>query len=82
MTTAASVDIRVRVERFENVIATVFPYRADRSSGRLVPLLSAVLCEEAFRMSATSSVGPKSEMERKWRGAKGEVSGVLGVAAE
>lgn len=48
-TTAASVEMRVRVERLEKVMATVRPVRAlCRDNGR-APDLSACLCEAALR---------------------------------
>lgn len=42
----------------------------------------AVLCEEAFRTRVVNSDGVRSAIERKCRGAKGEVEGVEGVALE
>lgn len=79
--TAASVETRVRVERLLNIIAMVLPERAPWSWGGVVPDLMAVLEEEALRTRVVSSVGVRSAMERRWRGAKGEVSGVAGEGA-
>ena len=42
------------------------------------PDLMVVLWEEALRTRVVSSVGVRSAMESKWRGAKGEVAGVAG----
>jgi len=46
------------------------------------PDLTADLLAEALRTRAVSSWGVRSEMERKCRGAKGEVGGVEGVEGE
>jgi hypothetical protein len=43
------------------------------------PDLREVLWEEALRTRVVSSEGVRSAIERKWRGAKGEVCGVEGV---
>lgn len=40
------------------------------------PDLRMRLCVAALRTSAVSSLGVRSAMERRWRGAKGEVCGV------
>lgn len=77
--TAASVETRVRVLRLLNIMATDFPVRLPRRFLGIEPDLIAVLCEEALRTRVVSSVGVRSAMERKCRGAKGEVAGVDGV---
>lgn len=80
--TAASVETRVRVERLLNIIATVFPERAPwRLWGTPDPDLMEVLEEDALRMRVVSSAGVRSAMERRWRGAKGEVSSDAGEGA-
>lgn len=38
----------------------------------------AVLCKAALRTRAVNSAGARSAIERRWRGAKGEVGGVAG----
>lgn len=79
--TAASVETRVRVERLLNIIATVLPERAPWRLVGVVPDLMAALEDEALRTRVVSSVGVRSAMERRWRGAKGEVRGVAGEEA-
>lgn len=37
------------------------------------------LCEDALRTRVANSVEVRSAMERKWRGANGEVGGVVEV---
>lgn len=76
--TAASVDTRVRVDRFEKVNATVLPRRLFWTAGGVLPDLIADLCEEALRTRVVSSWGVRSAIERRWRGAKGDVWGVAG----
>ena len=44
------------------------------------PDLMEVLKEDAFRTRVVSSDGVRSAMERRWRGANGEVCRVDGVA--
>jgi hypothetical protein len=80
--TAASVETRVRVLRLLNIIATVLPLREPRRFLGIEPDLMEVLCDEALRTKVVSSVGVRSAMESKWRGAKGDVAGVAGVAGE
>lgn len=80
--TAASVETRVRVERLLNIIATVLPVREPWREGGMEPDLMAVLWEAALRTKVVNSVGVRSAMERRWRGAKGEVCGVEGVEEE
>lgn len=80
MTTAPSVDIRVRVLRLLNIMATVLPVRAPRRFFGIEPDLMARLWEWALRTRLVSSVGVRSAMDRRWRGAKGEVAGVEDVA--
>lgn len=45
----------------------------------MVPDLMARLCEAALRTRAVNSVGVTSAMESRWRGAKGDIGGVVGV---
>ena len=71
--TAASVETRVRVERLLNIIATVLPVRLLRRFLGIAPDFMAVLERKALRMRVVSSEGVRSAMERRWRGAKGEV---------
>ena len=62
--------------------ARVFPRRAFWiAAGVVLPGedLMVFLCFAAFRTSVVSSWGVRSAMERRWRGAKGEVVGVEGV---
>lgn len=42
----------------------------------------AALCEEAFRTRVVNSDGVRSAIERRCRGAKGDVEGVEGVELE
>jgi hypothetical protein len=76
VTTAASVETRVLVLRFENIIATVLPVRVPCRELGIEPDLMACLCEAALRTRVVSSVDVRSAMERRWRGAKGEVKGL------
>src|SRR6266536_5459598 len=76
--TAASVDTRVRVLRLLNIIVTVLPVRAPSKFLGTEPDLMEVLWEEALRMRVVSSAGERSAMERRCRGAKGEVCGIEG----
>jgi hypothetical protein len=64
-TTAPSVEIRVRVERLENVKPTVLPVKALRRFLGTFPDLMAVLWDEAFRTSVVSSAGVRSAIERR-----------------
>lgn len=72
-------DTRVRVERLLNIIATVLPAKLLSKCAGMEPDLREVLWEEALRTRVVSSEGVRSAIERKWRGAKGEVCGVEGV---
>jgi hypothetical protein len=74
--TAASVETRVRVERLENVSATVLPRSEFWMEGGVCPDLTAFLWDEALRIRVVSSWGVRSAIERRCRGAKGEVWGV------
>lgn len=69
----------MRVERLLNIIAMVLPAKLLSKCVGMAPDLREVLCEEAFRTRVVSSLGVRSAIERKWRGAKGEVWGVEGV---
>jgi len=82
VTTAASVETRVRVLRLLNIIATVLPLREPSRFLGTDPDLMAVLWELALRTRVVSSAGVRSAIERKCRGAKGEVAGVEGVELE
>ena len=71
--TAASVLTRVLVERFENIIAIVLPRREFWRFEGMEPDFTAALWVEALRTRVVSSRGVRSAIERRWRGAKGEV---------
>lgn len=63
-------------------MAIVFP---ERELGRLLgiePDLIEVLWEDALRTSVLNSAVVRSAIERKWRGANGEVFGVAGLEYE
>jgi hypothetical protein len=66
----------VRVERLLNIIATVLLVRLPSRFLGTAPDLMEVLWEEALRTRVVSSAGVRSAIERKWRGANGEVWGV------
>jgi hypothetical protein len=68
----------VRVLRFEKAIAIVFPVSAPRSDLGIWPDLIARLCEAALRTRMVSSAGVKSVIDKRWRGANGEVYGCDG----
>jgi hypothetical protein len=76
--TAASVETRVRVLRLLNIIATVLPDREPRRFLGTEPDLMALLWDEALRTRTVSSVGVRSAIDSKWRGANGEVDSVAG----
>lgn len=76
--TAASVETRVRVLRLLNIIATVLPLREPNKLLGTEPDLMEVLWDEALRTRVVSSAGDRSAIERRCRGAKGEVCGVEG----
>ena len=79
MTTAASVETLVLVLRLLKVIAMVFPVNVPRIEVGMEPDLTACLLEWALRTREESSEGERSAMERRWRGAKGEVGKVEGL---
>lgn len=58
-------------------MATVFPRSDPCRFWGIDPDLMARLCEEALRTRVANSVGERSAMERKWRGAKGEAGGMV-----
>lgn len=74
--TADSVETRVRVLRLENGMAMTLPVNELRREVGTAPDFNATLCECAERTNVISSAGVRSAMERRWRGAKGEVRGV------
>ena len=76
MTIALSVDTRVRVLRLLNMTAIVLPISELSMLFGMELDLMACLWEAALRIKAVSSLGAKSAIERKCRGAKGEVGGV------
>lgn len=80
--TAASVETRVRVLRLLNIIATLLPERELRRFEGMEPDLMAVLWEEALRTRVVNSEGVRSAIERRCRGANGDVEGVEGVGLE
>lgn len=59
-----------------NIMATVLPERAPWRDWGMEPDLMARLWEEALRTRVANSVGVRSAIESRWRGAKGEVAGV------
>lgn len=63
-------------------MATVFPDNEPIRFRGIEPDLIARLCEEALRTRAVNSAGVKSAIERRWRGAKGEVGGMAGDEGE
>ena len=68
----------VRVLRLLNIIATVLPARAPRRDLGIEPDLIACLWEWALRTRVVNSVEERSAIDRRDRGAKGEVGGVVG----
>lgn len=72
----------MRVLRLLNIIATVLPVRELSRLLGTEPDLMAVLWEEAFRTRVVNSEGVRSAMERRCRGANGDVAGVEGVELE
>lgn len=80
---AASVETRVRVERLDIIIATVWPAR-DVARGRGVALVDFIefLWATAFRIKVVSSGVDRSARDMRCRGANGEVAGVVAVAGE
>lgn len=79
-TTALSVETRVLVLRLLNMTAMVLPESEPLRCAGGLPDLKAALYTAAFWTSFVNSAVVRSPMERKWRGAKGEVRGVDGVA--
>lgn len=80
---APSVDTLVRVLRLLKVMATVLPARAARRAWGTSPVdLTAALWCAALRTSVVSSAGETSAMERRWRGAKGDVGARVGGVVE
>lgn len=77
--TAASVLTRVRVLRLLNIMAMVWPESLPARDAGVVPDFSADLWEEALLMRVVNSAGLRSAIERRWRGAKGEVTGWAGL---
>lgn len=61
------------------VMATVLPVRAPRRDFGIEPDFMDCLCEKALRTRVVSSVELRSAIERRCRGANGEVEGVEGV---
>ncbi len=78
MQTAPSVLTRVRVLRLLKIMAMVLPERVLRSDLGIEPDLIACLWECALRTRVVSSVDERSAIERRDRGAKGEVGGEVG----
>lgn len=62
----------------ENMIAIVLLRREVESEGDRVPDLMAVLWAAALRTRVVSSPGVRSAIDRRCRGANGEVWGVEG----
>ena len=79
---APSVDTRVLVDRLENIIAMVLPARDDARFCDTKPDFIALLCKAALRIKVFSSVLERSLIDKKWRGAKGEIWGVDGVEGD
>ena len=75
VTTAASVDTRVLVLRLLNAIATVLPVNEPINDMGTEPDLIACLCETPLRTKDVSSVGVRSVIDRRCRGANGETKG-------
>ena len=66
----------MRVERLLNIMAIVLPVKLPSTLLGIAPDFMEVLWEDALRTRVVSSVGVRSAIERKWRGANGEVWGV------
>jgi hypothetical protein len=58
-----------------NIMATVFPERAPSKFLGTDPDLTACLCECALRTRVVSSAGVRSDIDRRCRGANGDVIG-------
>lgn len=65
VTTAASVETRVLVERFENIKATVFPVMVPWRPAGMLPSLIACFARAASRTSVVSSLVVRSAMDKK-----------------
>lgn len=80
---APSSETRVRVERFDIIIAIVSPDRLV-ASGKGISFVDLMLAlwAAALRISVVNSGVERSVSESKCRGAKGDVGGVDGVAEE
>lgn len=79
--TAPSVLIRVLVERLLKVMATVLPDRAPSNVLGTEPDFMACLCWYALRTRVVSSVELRFSIDRRCRGANGDVAGEV-VKAE
>ena len=69
---------RVRVLRLLNIIATLLPARLPSKFLGIDPDLMAVLWKEALRTSCVNSAADRSAIDRRCRGAKGDIWGVEG----
>lgn len=69
----------MRVLRLLNIIATVLPVNESDSDIGIEPDLIACLWEAAFRTRVVNSGGVRSAIDRRCRGANGEVERVAGV---
>ena len=78
MQTAPSVLTRVRVLRLLKIMAMVLPERVPRIEVGIEPDLMACLWEWALRTRVVSSAEERSAIERRDRGAKGEVGAAVG----
>jgi len=67
------------VLRLLNIIATVLPINESDSDIGMEPDLIACLWEAAFRTRAVNSAGVRSAIDRRCRGANGEIERVAGV---
>lgn len=63
------------MDSLEKSKAIVFRAKAFSSIEGIEPDLRACLCEEALRINVMSSVGDNSAIDKKCRGANGEVEG-------
>lgn len=77
MDTAPSILTLVRVLRLLNIMAIVLPLKTPRIDLGIEPDLIACLCEWALRTRVVSSVEERSPMDRRDRGAKGDVGRVV-----
>lgn len=74
---ALSVDTLVRVERLLNIKAIFWPDSAPIKDLGIEFDFMDTLCEWAFRTRVVSSAELRSAIDRKCRGAKGDVVGVV-----